>query len=71
MSTKLKQAVVEACGRNYGAAVTPAPFNVQQRLYAQMMRKLAKVDPEDRDAYQDAGRVWWQNKGMKGPGVDW
>jgi len=70
MRPSTHQKIIEAAGKNYGAATWGAPLNIQQRFHANLMRLLAKYDV-DADEYAALGAAWWRAKVMKGPSVDW
>ena len=74
-SKAVKQAIIEACGRNYGAGLSGRgpSVKIQTRLYNRMTALFAKhnLSESDIERAHILGRSWWDNKAMKGSGVDW
>ena len=68
---KLRKALVVACGKNHGANVMGASLRTQEGLYKRMTRMFGDMPHDEQDEYHAAGREWWANKKMRGPGVDW
>lgn len=79
---KVSKKIIELYAKFLFASIRNARVDVQQRFYEafnkehlRLKYRNPQVDFESQDGFwkplENASRVWWDKRAMKGPGVDW